>query len=76
MKFVSLALAIAGVAIAAPVLSQNPGKQSEPRSEEASEEEAEQPAKICRSIRTDPSSRRKQRVCMTRDQWREFNRGH
>ena len=29
--------------------------------------------RICRRIRTDMSSRRASRVCMTRDEWREFN---
>lgn len=40
-----------------------------------SQREAEE-KRICRNIRPDMSSRRKERVCMTSEQWREFNRGN
>ena len=35
----------------------------------------EEEKRICRRIRTDMSSRRATRVCMTRSEWREFNSG-
>lgn len=37
--------------------------------------EAKEEKRICRRIRTDASSRRKSKVCMTADQWREANQG-
>ena len=36
-------------------------------------EPVEEEERICRRIRTDMSSRRATRVCMTREEWREFN---
>jgi hypothetical protein len=39
----------------------------------AEEEQAEE--KICRYIRKDASSRRKDKVCLTAEQWREQNQG-
>ncbi|MHA7818236.1 MAG: hypothetical protein ACX930_01170 [Erythrobacter sp.] len=44
-----------------------------PDHDAAKAEEAEEAKRICRRIRTDMSSRRMERVCMTRDEWREFN---
>lgn len=51
----------------------------------AAEQPAEKPApaaeaepveeKICRYIRKDASSRRKDKVCLTAEQWREQNQG-
>lgn len=38
--------------------------------------ETTQDKRICRSIRIDMGSRRKERVCLTKEQWREFNRGN
>jgi len=34
---------------------------------------AKEAKRICRRIRTDMSSRRAKRVCLTADEWREFN---
>ena len=39
------------------------------------QEQAEQKP-ICRYIRGEMGSRRKEKVCMTKDQWREFNQGN
>ena len=47
----------------------------EPKTEQVQEEKAED-KRICRRINTGMGSRRKERVCMTRDEWREFNRGN
>ena len=41
------------------------------KTEEKAEEKKDE--RICRYIRTDISSRRKTKVCMTADQWRENN---
>ena len=41
------------------------------KTEEKAEEKKDE--RICRYIRTDTSSRRKTKVCMTADQWRENN---
>ena len=38
--------------------------------------DAEEEKRICRRIRTDMSSRRATRVCMTRAEWRAFNDGN
>lgn len=35
--------------------------------------EADQDKRICKSVRADPSSRRKTRVCRTMEEWRELN---
>ncbi len=40
------------------------------------ETETKKDKRICRHIRADASSRRKTKVCMTSDQWREANQGN
>lgn len=51
-----------------------PQPQGEKAEEEAAEEEAaEETKRICRSVRADPSSRRKTRMCRTLEEWREMN---
>lgn len=47
-------------------------KPTAPKSEVAAKEPAAD-KRICRRIRTDASSRRKVKVCMTADQWRDAN---
>ena len=74
MKFVAVAVTLASLTLSAPLLADKPKDDAQETSTESSEE-AEKPKKICRAIRTDASSRRKERVCLTREQWREFNRG-
>ncbi len=46
---------------------------SEPESETAKEEAAEAEKPVCRSVRADPSSRRKSKVCRTMEEWRKLN---
>lgn len=41
--------------------------------EESTDKSADEDKRVCRYIRTDPSSRRKSKVCMTADQWRKAN---
>jgi hypothetical protein len=39
----------------------------------AAEKAAKKTKKVCRRIRADASSRQKKRVCLTTEQWREYN---
>lgn len=50
-----------------------PEKPAEQPARTAQPEQADE--KICRYIRKDVSSRRKDKVCLTADQWREQNQG-
>lgn len=69
----STIMALALVAQAEPV--QPAPEAEEPKIEQAKEGKAED-KRICRRINTGMGSRKKERVCMTRDEWREFNRGN
>ena len=69
-------------AIAAEPAEQQDADQSEEQTEAAEEKsedsaivipEVKEEKRICRRISTDMSSRRKERVCMTKEEWREFN---
>lgn len=44
-----------------------------PSDENAKEDTAEDNKRICKSVRADPASRRKTRVCRTMEEWRELN---
>lgn len=44
-----------------------------PAAEPVAAEEPEEEARICRNIRLDASSRRKSRVCLTQQGWRDLN---
>ena len=44
-----------------------------PAADASAEQEPEEEALICRSIRLDASSRRKTRVCRTQEGWRQLN---
>ncbi len=69
MRFVFVFLAAGSVALVAPALA------SEPKAQPVEEQsEAKEPKKICRYV-AEIGSRRKTRMCMTVDQWREFNQG-
>lgn len=51
-----------------------PQPESETASDDAAEQDkAEDSKRVCRSVRADPSSRRKTRVCRTIEEWREMN---
>ncbi len=47
--------------------------EPQPEGETAKDDVAEQDKRVCRSVRLDPSSRRKTRVCRTMDEWRDLN---
>ena len=50
-------------------------EQPEPKNSERTEEQA-QPKKICRYIRMEMGSRRKEKVCLTKEEWVDFNQGN
>lgn len=47
--------------------------EPKPDSKTAKDEAAEDDKRVCKSVRADPSSRRKTRVCRTMEEWRELN---
>lgn len=69
----STMLALALVSQAEPA---QPEVQEEERATEQSQEEKAEDKRICRRISTGMGSRKKERVCMTSKEWREFNRGN
>jgi predicted outer membrane protein len=79
-------LACAGVLLLMPLAAaaqsedqpQTPAPATEspaPKSDgEAAKEQVDEGEKrVCKSVRADPSSRRKTRVCRTAEEWRELN---
>ncbi|NBB24556.1 hypothetical protein GVM20_05415 [Porphyrobacter sp. SLTP] len=51
-----------------------PKPDSEPAKDNSAEEgTAEENKRVCKSVRADPSSRRKTRVCRTMEEWRGLN---
>lgn len=63
-----LALALlAGSEANDPATQQEEAQQAAP--------EAKEEKRICRRISEQMNSRRKTKVCMTKQEWREFNRG-
>lgn len=72
LPFAALAL------LAAPAVADEP-KENEKEAKETEAPAAAQPKdeeKICRYVRMDMSSRRKERVCLTKEGWVEFNQGN
>jgi len=75
----SLAASAACALLAAPALTaagpeENRQVETEEEQPEAEvENEAKEDKRICRRIRVDMSSRRKTRVCLTAEEWRELN---
>lgn len=68
----------ASVFTACSLLFVAPANATEPETDDTSKAEKvekAEPKKICRRIATDMNSRRTSRVCKTKEQWREFNRG-
>ena len=81
-----VALALAGALLLAPLAAAAqsesqpedtpPATEAEapkPDSDSAKEDTAEENKRVCKSVRADPSSRRKTRVCRTMEEWREMN---
>jgi len=66
------------VAASIAVISSAPATSTSPnpeKSEQVEKEETREEKKICRRIQS-MGSRRTERVCMTKEQWREFNQGN
>lgn len=76
MRIIAALLVFSTTALAPAVIAGEPkaeSQNSESSSEEAKKrEEAPEAKKICRRIQ-DMGSRRTQRVCMTREQWKDYN---
>ncbi|WP_245228503.1 hypothetical protein [Pontixanthobacter sp. CEM42] len=73
MRFIAPALILLAVSVSTPVAAGDP-QPAAPQAEER-KEEAKKEKKICRRI-TSMGSRRSERVCMTREQWEEYNNGN
>ncbi|MFM7404911.1 MAG: hypothetical protein ACKO1N_12680 [Erythrobacter sp.] len=50
-----------------------PSDTALPEGESVKDKPVEEEARICRSVRADPSSRRKTKVCRTLEEWRKLN---
>ena len=76
MRLAMLAVAPMFVCLAAPASADPATEEAEAEKTDKTEESASEPKKdkrICRYVRTDPSSRRKERICLTAKQWRKAN---
>ena len=71
LRLPHLAIIAAASLIAIPA-SAEPDEQ-ETEAVEAEEEKAKEEKKICKRIATSAMSRRRTRVCMTRDEWQAYN---
>ncbi|ABC63218.1 hypothetical protein [Erythrobacter litoralis] len=69
-----LSTVVALALLASPEGAEQPKKREE--QETAKVEKKAETRKICRHIRMDMSSRRKERVCMTAEEWTAFNNGN
>lgn len=69
MRLIAAAAALCAFAVV-PAHASDPA----PEQTEAKEEEPKKAKKICRYV-SDLGSRRKTRLCMTAEQWREQNQG-
>ena len=75
MRFTLPVLALAAFSV--PAIATEPQDKDSAKKAEAQPEAA--PAKddkICRYIRMDASSRRKEKVCLTKEGWVDFNQGN
>ncbi len=72
MRIIAPAFFAMAVVVAAPALAHDT-KQEEPKKTEKSEK-AKEPKMICKRV-SSMGSNRKERICMTRKDWRAFNRG-
>lgn len=68
LAFAATVASSAALLLSAPVLAGEPDKAEAEKVEEAKEEK-----KVCRRITEGMGSRRKVKVCLTRDEWKDFN---
>ena len=75
MRFALPSLALAALAV--PAIATEPqDKEGDKKAEAQPEAAPAKDEKICRYIRMDASSRRKEKVCLTKEGWIEFNQGN
>ena len=74
MRFALPALALA--ALSMPSIASEPAERDQPAETETQKPAEAKDEKICRYIRMDASSRRKEKVCLTKEGWVEFNQGN
>ena len=72
MRLFAPLLVVISLAVVAPATATEPEETSKTKTEKV---EKAEPKKICRRIASDMNSRRTVRVCKTKEEWREFNRG-
>ena len=68
IAFAAVAAPAAALLLAAPALADDPEAEKEEKVEQAKEEK-----KICKRITEGLGSRRKVKVCRTREEWKAFN---
>ncbi|MXO95825.1 hypothetical protein GRI34_05240 [Erythrobacter aquimaris] len=73
MRFAAIAAGLSFLAV--PALGGQPDASTENRTPASEADAKKKNEKVCKYIRTDMSSRRKEKVCMTAAEWIEFNRG-
>ncbi|MBU0669816.1 MAG: hypothetical protein KJ703_01695 [Alphaproteobacteria bacterium] len=74
LKSLAFALALTGIPASAADPEQKELTSDKERA--AAQEVASEPKQICRRVAIETGSRQRQRLCMTQEQWREFNRGN
>lgn len=74
MRFALPALALA--ALSMPAVASEPEEKKDEKKTEAQKPAEAKDEKICRYIRMDMSSRRKEKVCLTKEGWTDFNQGN
>ena len=74
MRFAAIAASLTLISV--PVLANEPDAQKKDEAVQQQKPAEEKNEEVCKYIRADMSSRRKQKVCMTQDQWVEFNSGN
>lgn len=72
MRLAATALILIAATVSTPVIAGDP-KPTAPEAEKKKEPKAEK--KICRNV-SEMGSRRSKRMCMTRDEWVDFNQGN
>ncbi|MCB2083862.1 MAG: hypothetical protein KDD90_07420 [Sphingomonadaceae bacterium] len=70
MRYAAIALTLPLFTLALPAQA---GEPKEPETEDTAK--AETPKKICRYVTDGMGSRRKRRLCLTEQEWIDFNRG-
>ena len=73
MRYALPMLALFAFATPAMASEPEPRKEDQPEAEQPTDE---QPKKICRYVQMELGSRRKEKVCLTKEEWRRFNEGN